>query len=218
MSKKTDPCQRYWQKLFGQAKVSLLGASDAALKVQLFEVLQEFFDGSNAWQETLVVTVIPDTLNYPLYPVEGGRILRLFAVIDQNRVPQSATMPDIGTVRFTYPYTQTQPMAVMVVKTVTDPLACYPPYIPDWVLPTYGLALFHGLVGNMMMQPGASYSNPQQAMFHLQRFRDSIAHARVAMMKANTVGAQPWVFPQQFRTYGQRGGVSTFNVHPGGRA
>jgi hypothetical protein len=33
-------------------------------------------------------------------------------------------------------------------------------------------------------------------------------------MKMNAVGAQSWVFPQQFRVFGQKGGVSTFNVHP----
>jgi hypothetical protein len=213
MNNNDDPCGFYWQKLLGQTKVILTGASDVELKVQLFEVLQEFFDQSNCWQETIRFVVVPDTLTYPLTPT-SGRILRLYGVIDQNNVSQPALMPEIGTIQFQYPYTNTQTMTARVVKTVTDPLSCYPPGIPDWILPVHGLGLLHGMLGNMMMQPGQSYSNPQQSGFHLQKFNDSKAHARVAMMKMNTVGAQSWTYPQTYRTYGQKGGVSTFNVMP----
>ena len=203
----------YWDRLMGQAGTILTGASDAELRVQLFDVLEEFFDGSNCWQENIGFTVIPDTLEYPLLPL-SGRILRLYGVLDQNNVPQQAVMPTIGTVRFLYPYTNIQPMTATVVKTVTDPLTCHPPHIPDWVLPAHGRAVLNGILGNMMLQPGFSYSNPPLAQFHLQRFRDGIAHARVAAMRASTVGAQSWAYPQQFRVRGQRGGISTFNVHP----
>jgi hypothetical protein len=213
MSKRSDPCGSYWRKLLGQAKVTLSGASDVELKVQLFEVLQEFFDQSSCWQETIKFMVVPDTLDYPLAPL-SGRILRLYGAIDQNNVQQAAIMPEIGVVRFQYPYTDAQPMTAVVVKTVTDPLACYPPGIPDWVLPVHGLGIYHGLLGNMMQQPGLSYSNPQMASYHLQKFNDTKGHARVAMIKANTVGAQAWSFPQRYRTYGQKGGVSTFNIMP----
>jgi hypothetical protein len=205
--------ERYWQKLMGQAGALLTGASDAELRVVLFNTLEEFFDGSNCWRENIDFTVIPDTLDYQLNPLTG-RILRLYGVIDQNNVAQSAVMPVIGTVHFLYPYTNTQPMMATVVKTVTDPLECNPPHIPDWILPVHGRCILSGILGNMMLQPGQSYSNPSLANFHLARFRDLIAHARVAATKANTVGAQSWAYPQSFRVGGQRGGVSTANVNP----
>lgn len=210
---KKDQSSFYWRKLMGQAKISLTGASDVALRVQLFEVLQQFFDESNCWQETIGFTVVPDTLDYPIKPLTG-QMLRLLAVLDQNNVVQPALMPVIGIVRFQYPYTQTQPMTAVVIKTVADPFLCYPPNIPDWLLPLYGLGIFHGVLGNMMMQPGNAYSNPKLAEFHLHKFKDAIAHARAATAKMNTVGAQNWSFPQTFKTYGQKGGVSTFNVLP----
>lgn len=209
----TDETERYWAKLIGQANVILTGTSDAELRVQLFDTLQEFFDGSNCWQEAIGFTVIPDTLDYPVVPL-SGRIIRLIDVIDQNGVAQQAIMPTSGMVQFLYPYTNTQPMTAVVAKTVTDPFLCFPPHIPDWFLPSYGLGVLNGLLGNMMLQPGQSWSNPDMAKFHLQRFRDTIAHARSATMRGNKVGAQSWAFPQSFRVSGQRGGVSTFNVHP----
>lgn len=213
MSKQSDQIEAYWQKLLGQARVGLIGASDEEIKVQLFEVLEEFFSDSNCWMETIKIVVIPDTQDYPVQP-STGRILRLDGVLDQNNVKQSAIMPEIGVVRFQYPYSQTQPMTVMVVKTLTDPFLCFPPHIPDWILPLHGLKLLWGILGNMMMQSGMSYSNPQLGQYYLKRFWDGVVGAGVAAIKANTVSAQPWMFPQQFRTYGQRGGVSTYNVHP----
>jgi hypothetical protein len=213
--KKADPCDKYWAQLMGQASVSLSGASDIALKVQLFDVLQRFFDESNCWQEIIRFSVIPETLIYPLVPMKGGRILRLLTVLDQLMVPQQALMPEIGTVEFIYPYTNIQPMAALVIKTVTDPLQCYPPDgVPEWLLPTHYLTLLSGLLGNMMLQPGNSYSNPQLSSYHTQKFRDGIAHARIAASKLNTVGVQAWMYPQQFRVGSQKGGVSTFNVIP----
>jgi hypothetical protein len=105
-------------------------------------------------------------------------------------------------------------MRALVVKNVTDPFSCFPPHVPDWILPIHGLKLFHGVLGKMMMQAGLSYSNPKMAAFHLQKFQDGISGAFVSSSKANTVNAQPWAFPQQFRVFGQRGGVSTYNINP----
>jgi hypothetical protein len=211
-----DEHDAYWMMLMGQVQVSLAGASNAELKVQVFDVLDEFFMGSNCWQEAVTFTVIPNTLDYPVN-VTTGRISKLYAVIDQNNVPQPAFMPTVGIIHVPFAYTTVQPMTAVLTKTVTDPLRCFPPHIPDWTLPRYRLGLQHGVLGNMMQQPGMSWSNPQLALFHLQKFRDEISHARVAMTTQNAVGAQNWKFPQQFRVTGQKGGVSTFNVTPAAR-
>jgi hypothetical protein len=211
-----DESARYWAKILGQALVAVPGASDALLRVQLFDTLEEFFDGSNCWLEAIKFVVTPDLLDYQLFP-QSGRILRLDGVVDQNNVTQSAIMPLPGQVRFLFPYTNSQPMTAVVVKTVTDPLLCFPPHIPEWMLSMHGLKILHGLIGNMMIQPGQSYSNPSLGNYHLQKFSDGISGAYVSSSKANTVGLQPWSFPQQFRVTGQKGGVSTFNVIPAPR-
>jgi hypothetical protein len=213
---KKNEFNAYWAKLLGQAKVGLMGASEAQLRIQLFDVLLDFFDSSCCWTEAINFTVIPETLDYPLKVVQG-RILRLEAVLNQHNIQEQAIMPDIGTVRFLYPYTQQQPMTAIVIKTVTDPLSCFPPNIPDWILPKHGMVLLHGILGNMMMIPAQSYSNPQLAQFYLQKFNDGTTGAYVASMKANTIGTQSWMFPQSHRTSSQRGGISTYNVHPSPR-
>lgn len=208
-----DEVNAYWAKIIGQASVALTGVSDALLRVQLFDTLEEFFDGTNCWQEAINFNVIPDTLDYALHPV-SGRILRLSDVIDQNGVPQPAVMPIPGHVHFINPYTDAQMMTAVTVKTVTDPFLCFPPHIPEWMLPVHGLGILHGLIGNMMLQHGQSYSNPGLAQFHLRKFGDAISHACTAASQSNKIGLQAWAYPQQFRVSSQRGGVSTFNAHP----
>ncbi len=211
MGKKGQP--DYWAKLLGRAAVFLSGASSAQMRVQLFDVLDEFFNNSCCWQEGIDLVVIPETLDYPLTPT-SGRIIRLEQVVDQNNIPQQAVMPEIGTVHFLYPYNQTQTMVANVIKTVTDPFNCSPPNVPEWLLPAYGLGILYGIVGHMMLHPGMSYSNPQLGNFYLQKFGDSVNQALVATTKMNKSGAQVWTFPQNFAVRGQRGGVSTYNVYP----
>lgn len=217
MATKTNPeDQGYFAKLMGRAQTILSSASDAHLNVILFDTLQEFFADSNSWREVIPFSVVPSLQDYPIAP-QSGRIERLIGVTDQNQISQSAIMPNIGTVTFLYPYSNAQPMWALVAKNVTNPLSdCFPepPDKPDWLLPKYGLGILSGILGNMMNEPGQAYSNEKGAAFHLARFRNSIQQARAAAMRGNTVGTQAWRFPQSFRTFGQRGGVSTGNVNP----
>jgi hypothetical protein len=203
----------YLVQLLAQAESTLAGASTAQLKSTFFDVLREFFNLSNSWQETISLTVIPDLFDYDLAPV-SGRIMRLWAVTDQNNVPQQAIMPIPPMVHFLYPFSDPQPMTAIVVKNVDSPLECFPPVFPEWVLQNYGLGLLDGLIGRMMAMPGQSYSQPDVGKYYLSRFRDATYQARVATRLANTVGGQAWLYPQQYRTTSQRGGVSTFNVNP----
>lgn len=204
----------YWTQLLGQAQSILVGSSDALLHSTLFNVLLEFFNLSNCWHEAIKFTVIPNTLDYFLMPT-SGRFLRLGAVIDQNNVGQPAVMPiPDGHIQFLYPYTTTQPMTAIFIKTVTDPVNCFPPHVPEWILPIHGFAILQGLLGSLMVQPDQSWTDKQNGIFRLQKFRDLTMAARVATMRSNTVGTQNWVFPQSYKTFNQRGGVSTFNINP----
>lgn len=203
-------------KLLAHANSLLTGATNAEILISYYDTLKEFFSGSNRWMESLGFMVIPDTLDYPLNVVTG-RIMRLLNVIDQNNVPQAAVMPEIGTVHFLYPYSQTQPMMAIVAKNVTHPFKdgkpASPP-IPDWVLADYGVGILEGVVGKMMAEDGQSYSNPQKANFYMLRFRNAVSQARADAMRMSMVGSQAWAFPQQFRTVNQKSGISTFNVNP----
>lgn len=200
--------QQYLYQLLNVAETRLVGASMASLKAELFDTLRELFNDSNAWMEDIKLTVVPNQLTYEIHP-SSGEIIALVGVIDVNNIPQAAIMPTIGTVSFRDKYTVVQNMTVRVAKNVTRPFEHKGvPYFPLVFLSVHGGVILDGLLGRMYMHPASSYGNDSKAAYHLSRFRDGVARVRAAAVRANTIGVNSWAYPQQFRTRGQRGGVS----------
>jgi hypothetical protein len=68
-----------------------------------------------------------------------------------------------------------------------------------------------------MMQKGKSYTDFNNAPFHLKKFRDGMAMAKTATIRSGIFGGQSWGYPRLFRTNSQRGGVSTPFPTPSGQ-
>lgn len=199
------------KQLLNQARVKLIGVSDAALKAELFNVLDEFFKDSSCWTENVPIQIVSGTTLYNVVP-NGGLIVRLAGVVDTNGIPQPAIMPEIGVVQFEHPYNNVATFSACLVKTVANPVGKDSlPAIPDWVLQQWRVGLLDGLLGNLKNASIGSYADPKKAPYHLARFRKAIGSARVSALRRNTFGTQAWRFPQSFQTGGQRGGVSVGN-------
>lgn len=208
-----------FEQLMNQARVTLIGASEQGLRGALYDVLAEFFNDSSCWTSCIEVPAVPDVRCYPLV-VNEGQIIRLVGVSTAapppgsgiNALPQGiaipALMPTVGELILAHSPASATTYVAEVVTNVSLPTAKEQyPIAPDWVLPIWHVGILDGLIGKMMMQPNKSYSSTAQAAYHLKRFRDAIARARVSKMRANTNGAQNWRFPQQFRSNTQQGGV-----------
>jgi len=201
-------------RLLNQARVKLPGSSDAGLKAELWDTLDEFIGDSNCWQEWITVNVVPNEQDYMITPAHGGMILRLVAVFDPNRIGLPSVMqhvfPPSAKLHLVWPQNINMTAKAHVVKNIILPnTKDEVPDAPDWLLPLYTLRVEDGLVGRMMAQPGKSYSNDKRSDYHLKRFRDGIVIAKTAAMRANLFGGQSWRYPGNFRTTTQRGGVST---------
>ena len=204
--------RQFFLQLLNQAQVRLPGASIAGLKAELFDTLREFFTDSLAWQEAIPLTVVQNTTSYEIIPNGEGIIIALVNVIDQNKIAQPAIMNELGTVTFQFPYQQTQQMTVQVAKSVGRPFENRGvPHFPTWVLTKWGNVILDGLLGRMMAHPLKGYTNDAKSLYHLRRFRVGIAMARTATLHGNTVGAQTWRYPGQWRTRNQKGGVTAGN-------
>ena len=200
--------ERDFRILVTQALVKLPGASEAAIKHELFDVLREFFNDSGAWIEDIPINIIPNTTVYSAVPTQGGMLFQLTGVIDQNNITQPALMPELGTIVFRNPYSQPAVFIATFMETVLAPFTQdFMPVMPDWVLPLWGVGILDGLIGKMQGQFGKPYS-AQSSGYHLARFRNAIAQARVAALHRNTLGAQSWIYPQAGHISSQRGGVS----------
>ena len=220
------------ERLMNQARIKLIGASDAGIKSELFEVFTEFFDISSCWTETVDIDALADQKDYDI-TVSEGQVIRLggvsassiystSALLEAAEVAnqplgfhtQTAFMPNFGTLHLINPPSSPQAMRVMVIKNVVLPTTRNAvPLAPDWVLPVYSRYILAGVLGNMMNHPQKSYSNDTLGSYNLKRFQEGIARARVAAMRGNTFGAQAWSFPQGFKTRSQRGFM---NIGSGG--
>ena len=208
-------------RLLNLARTELGGASDAGIKAQLYDVCREFFKDSNSWYEHIKLSVIANERHYRITPADGGMILRLAAVFDNNKIALAAILPHLdppsAELELVYPQNISFTARVVVTKQIVEPTTDdMLPDAPRWLLPVYHETILDGVLGKMMGQSTKSYSNDTLSTYHLRRFRDGIMQARVASERANLYGGQSWRYPNSYRTTSQRGGVSTPFPRPTG--
>lgn len=194
-------------RLMDHARIRLPGALDAAIQIELFAALREFFGSSNCWYEDIAFAVTPTTQDYYANPAAftytitptDGTITRLLGVRDSAGRQISAMMPTPGEVVIYRAPSQAETYTARVALTVTDPTtgAGYPVF-PDWVMAKYGGEILDGVLGRMMSQIAKPYSNPTVAMVHLRKFKQGISKAKVEASHANVYRGQNWTFPQTF--------------------
>ena len=208
-------------RLLNLARTELVGASDAGIKAQLYDVCREFFKDSNSWYEHIKLSVIANERHYRITPADGGMILRLAAAFDNNKIALAAILPHLdppsAELELVYPQNISFTARVVVTKQIVEPTTDdMLPDAPRWLLPVYHETILDGVLGKMMGQSTKSYSNDTLSTYHLRRFRDGIMQARVASERANLYGGQSWRYPNSYRTTSQRGGVSTPFPRPTG--
>jgi len=205
-------------RLMNNARIRLAGATDGLLQVELFNVMDEFFKTSNVWNEDIDFPVgasDPANTIYEITPSGPALINMLIGVyiVDPNHTTErgpltGAFMSTPGEVTL-----QTQPSSAAtyrasVVLTVQDPTK-RDGYVvfPAWVLAKYRDVILDGLLGNMMSQPNKPWTNTQLSVFHMRKFKNKTAAARVEWTRNNSYRRQAWVFPGFARgsQHGRRG-------------
>lgn len=202
-------------RMMDTARVRLPGALDAGIKLEMFAVMNEFFQESNIWYEDITFEVTPtsetylenpDAYTYEVSPLENGTINRLIAVVDSQGNPQKAIMPTPGFIILGTSPNMAGTYTARVAKTIVDPVTREgDPVFPDWVLTKYGNDITDGVVGRMMAQIAKPYSSPAMAAVFTKNFKQGINKARTEAMHGNVYRGQNWRFPQSFSTNRYRG-------------
>jgi hypothetical protein len=196
-------------RLMDNARVKLPGALDAALQMELFLVMKEFFDSTNIWEEEIPFAVTttdlsrvtnPEAFTYEIVPTDG-QIIRLISITDSGGFPQHGEMAVPGTIVLTYSPNEAGTYTATVSKSISDPVTRQGyPVFPAWVLDRYFDTILSGLLGQMMGQIAKPYSSPQMAQFHMRKFSVGVSRANNEHHHANVMGGQRWRFPQSFTT------------------
>lgn len=209
-----------FEQFINQARIKLIGASETGMKAELYDVLSEFFNDSSCWTQDITMPYVAGQQVFNVSVAEG-QIIRLAGVLDwgttappsvatpgANVSPAAALMRDPGTIVVSKSPTGAGFYQATVVTNVSLPTSREMiPIAPDWVLPIWHVGLLDGLLGKMMGEASKSYTDERKSTYHLKRFRDAIARARVSKLRANTNGTGAWRFPQTFRTTGQGRGA-----------
>jgi len=203
-------------RLINNARDRLPGAIEQAMQRELFNVMDEFFRGSNVWNEDIEMEIPgqdPTNTVYPLIPSTPALVDKLLWVYQLNPndlmargSPMGASMSVPGEMVLALQPSSNVPIRVTVALTVDDPVLRngYVTF-PAWVLAKYRDCILDGLLGKMMSQPGKPYTNTQLSVFHMRKFKQGYVAARVEWTRNNTYRQQAWVFPQGFSRGSQKG-------------
>jgi hypothetical protein len=192
----TAATARVLQRIVNNAQVHLPGAIEAVFKQELYNVCDEFFKTTNAWQELVPFTTIQDKRVYEVVPTVGI-FVRLMEVKDGEDFPRAAVMDqDMFVVLRDSPTGGSNYMAALAVTCVDPTKRDGWPEVPVELLSKYYDAMTEGLLGRMMLQPAKPYSNPEIGTLHQRRFHNIMAIARTDVLHASTYNVQNWRFPR----------------------
>jgi hypothetical protein len=187
-----DPITR----LFTNARVHLPGVLDAAMKLELYNVLDDFLQRTNFWQEEIDYVTVAGQQEYTLVPTEDGQAIALLNNVNEQGGGVAATMSGLTVVRLaTEPSESGQTLTATVSFTVNQTDGDDIPVYPDDLLEKYGQTILHGLVGNVMAQPAKPYSNQQLSVFNIRKYNGGVANAYAEVKHQNIHGGQRWRFP-----------------------
>lgn len=183
-------------RVMNNARIRLPGAIDSNIKLEMFNTLHEFFADSKCWLDTVTFTTRAGRTSYEVVPDDPATIVSLVRVLDSNDVPVRASMAIPGTIDLDLDPNQSATFTAELMLNVVDPIDRdgYP-LMPDWLLAKYYSAILDGLLGKMMSQSAKPYSNERLGIFHMRRFRSSIAVARAEARHGNLYDGQRWQFP-----------------------
>lgn len=201
-------------RLIADAKIRLPGANDAVIRQDLFYCVDEFLKFSNAWTEDVPIAVLGDgvTTSYYIQTATDGLINRFMFASTSKGFPVRGSMAKIPFFVLVEAPTSADTYTITVALTVTDPTdtATNFPLFPEWILAKYRTDLLDGILGRMMAQPAKPYSSPQLSIFHMRRFNQAMAKAKIEAQHGNVYRGQQWKFPSRAFAGGRQRGSAGF--------
>lgn len=206
-------------RLLDTARIHTPGAMDGMLRNELFNVVTEFCQRSDAWQAEVEVPVVFGSFRYYMPPeVEQGTINRLLW-LEGQRPATVSSRNTFGPARDGFLKTAGVSPVLELPSTPTTSetwhahVALIPldptdgqglPVFPAWFFTKYMTPLASGLIARMCAHPAKPYTSPSLAALHGKIFEAGVTLARNESRVGYRSGGQRWSFPQGFRSGSQR--------------
>lgn len=201
-------------------RVQCPGATNDAIQLVLFSVMDKFFKDTNLWKEDIDFTVPgmePANTVYQLTPTGPCLIDKLMWVygvpaqdgVRGQRVYAYMSVPGELTLH-AQPSSDEQYRAT-VALTVADPTQ-RDGYVlfPKWVLDKYRDTILNGLLGSLLSTPSKPWTNNQLSVYYLRKWTSGLGLARVEGQRNNVFRAQAWAYPAGFSRGSQTKGRGGF--------
>lgn len=191
------------ERLMNDLRVKLPSARDEVIQQEIYAAADEFFKRSGVWREEIPFAVNTTDLVYDIESEETyAKIHRLLYVTtdDDTPLPVRATMKVPHEVTLKVAPAASDIYLATVQLTIGEPVnSAGFPSIPTWALDQYREAFMDGTLGRMMAQISKPWGNERMSTYHLRRFRNAMAEAKVDGQRTFLQGAQAWNYPQGWR-------------------
>jgi hypothetical protein len=186
-------------RMMDNLRIRLPGALDSAIRLELFNTVQEFLGETSIWKEEIEFTTVEDQVEYLLISTGVSRIENLIGVVNSTDTPIGAAMDEPGTLVLDTEPISGETLTATVVLNVEDPTdGDELPELPDWIVKKYRAVFEDGTIGRMMSQVAKPYSSERLAIYHLRRFQAGMSMARTDVARRQTQRAQVWRYPRGF--------------------
>ncbi len=185
-------------RLLNEVQFKCPGSTVNAIRLEIWNMLDDFCREGLAWRETIQVPVVAGQLTYSITPA-GTEIVRAYS-IDHDSMDLSAALYEFGTLTLHNVPTASDALSPMYVVVALAPAMTQGSDIENLV-PTDMWSKFHrtfvkGTLGLMMAQAAKPYSNPQLAAFYWRGYLSDRDVARRGADTNEVPGAQLWSFPR----------------------
>jgi hypothetical protein len=185
-------------RLMDNLRVNLPGATDNAIRLELWNMLDDFCREALAWRETISVPLTAGQFDYVITP--AGTLIVQALSVDHATLDVTGAVFEIDTLTLAIaPTAGDAGTPAYVVSALTPDLSQgsdIENMIPADMWSKWHRAFQSGTLARMMAQAAKPYSNPQLAAYHQRCYQSDRAVARRSAATNDTVGAQLWRFPR----------------------
>lgn len=211
----TEPAN--FSRLYADVQMHATGVlNPSGIQPELFSIMRDFCQHTNAWSQTQDVVVSAGTLDYTLTVPAGAAMKRILALQDITNGLQTPPVPVRWPIQFILPNTMRLVGSLQNTYTWRVQTSLYPvdpvdgngdPQVPSWFLDDFQDTLFNGVLSRLLAQPAKTYSNGPMAATRYRLYMKGRGEAAAAVLAANMYNGQTWTYPRAGVVLGRQRGV-----------
>jgi hypothetical protein len=185
-----------YTRLIDNLRIRLPGALDGLIRLELFNVIDEFCRTTDANRREIQTTLTAGVNQYDIRPDDAEIVMAL--QVAHKTLSARGIVYDAGFIVVT-----DTPSAADVTEPLVTQVSVTPLYgngdpelwLSEELYQKWFSWLLEGVLWRMMSQVAKPYSSERMALYHSRRFRNGMAIVRTQAGVENTPNASAWAFP-----------------------